>query len=226
MTTNTYGKLYEKDTNVTDDELFHGTTHDLGMVAYELLKITGDVNIKSAPTEKMMEECKCYTTMHGLKILKKLQAIDGLSDYIFRQYQYSMAVILHDVVKYKKRPELTMRIMNLAFNGCAAKFGDHGVDGGIFFHTYFDIAPSTDTRFMFLHAKKRPYSLDPEKIPLHWKAFFVFDDIIKDLDKFKFKMQSSNYEVLNKFYNCPKRTDISQAFSVLREHYNGQLEEN
>lgn len=196
-------KIYDPKPSV---EVFQDACNDIETVK-EWYSI-GD--IKTA--KSLRSKIKCYNTSHGLDILLKMLAIDGL-DVTLDQ---AVGIILHDVCKYKDRSDVIELLMSHYLGRSCDEIANHGINSAILILSAFPSIKCPDMLFVFRHAKKKPFKCDADKLTHFEKAFFIFDDVIKDINHFKHSAPKQAWTELNKFFNQPKLKMIDVIFELTK----------
>ena len=191
-----------------DNEVVADVVHDVELVIdwwYAQDKCPSDI-------DRLIQEVNCKNTLHGMQILKKICSIDGITlndDFMF-------GVILHDVVKYKKRVGVINGIFtHYLGEGKWVDTGDHGINAGYLLTSLFDNSNIKRFNFVFMHAKNHPFKLNPDNWSDCEVAFFVFDDLIRDIKKYKTKLPKNQYEIIHNYFRNPILDDTRAVFNIL-----------
>lgn len=206
-------KYTKRDDPKPDIEVADDISFDIELVTNWVGKLNKDL---TNDINRLIKNVKCDNTLHGLKILKKIISIDDLvlSD------EFIYGVILHDVVKYKKRE----KVINIIFNrylgpGRWVSVKDHGINAGYLLSAIFGKVNIRLLNFVFMHTKDRPYELDPDSWNDHELAFFIFDDLIRDLNVYKIKLSKEEFEKVRSYYQHPKKNQTREVFNILKEYH-------
>lgn len=193
-----------------DIEIVQDVVHDVELVIdwwYHSDKSKDDIT-------ELMKNISCKNTLHGLQILKKIVSIDGIKvndDFMF-------GVILHDVVKYKKRVAVINGIMDHYLGvGRWVDTRDHGINAGYLLSAIFENLSIKTFNFVFMHAKDHPYQIDPDSWSDCELAFFIIDDLIRDVKKYKTKLNKSEFDIVHKYYQHPELSNTRIVFNILKE---------
>lgn len=190
-------------------------------ITFDIETVIGWINTinKDLPNDirSLIGRVKCNNTFHGLQIMKKISMINGLvlSD------EFMLGVILHDVVKYKKkRKAIVSGIFDRYIGpGRWITVGDHGVDGGYLLSTMFNKCNTRKFGFVYMHAKDRPYQTDGRGWSDEEIAFFVIDDLIRDINKYKTKLPKDQYDKVRQYYQHPTKEMTRMVFNILRDYH-------
>mgnify|MGYP001040278582 CR=1 FL=1 len=212
-------------TDIPDSEIALAQWHDICMIYSWWLEnrqtlmewvIEGYPQISDMPSPT---EIICNNTMHGYQIAKKIVTM-GTSFGIDRNMylDFLVCVYLHDCVKYNQ-DEVVRLIMDQVFgDGMRHGKNNHGVNAYLLITRLFHGISLDISYFLCIHTKKHPWKCNQKSMNLLWMAFFVLDDLIRGIDIYKLRMPRNDYDIVNKFLQRPRPSDILPAFNIMREY--------
>lgn len=164
----------------------------------------------------LVSQVTTWNLLHGLYILRKILSVQNLEV----PHDFAMAVILHDMAKYKPQSKAFRTVMNhyLGEGRWTYVFCDHGYASGYLLMQLLHPTNPEEIQFLFFHTKNHPWQLDPTKIPSRDLSFYIFDDIVKGVKQYRFTMERSDYTALSTFLSKPKSSDLIRIFNILKQY--------
>lgn len=202
--------LDEKPLNDIVDDIVHDITTAINWW-YKSNKTFDDLMV-------MFEQMRCKNTIHGLQIAKKMYQMNMVNGMCTLDDDLLFAVILHDVVKYKKRDDVVQAICDKYIGqGRWVSSQDHGIDGGMVLSYILPNVDKSKFHFVYMHAKNKPFRTNSDNWNSYELQFFVMDDLIRDVKKYKRKTSKDQYEIIRNYFEKPSVKDTVRIFTMLQD---------